>query len=157
MQGIDISTQGSWSMLVSGSYCVGISHSVTSLNKSSMKNLITYLFVMAFLIHRRAPPWKFTILVLFCIYQYWYQEAQVGFNKYLEAQGSHDEVYTDGSKMNKRVGAAVVISHHFQNRQPATNCPKDCRTTASSLQLMIQPSLWRHWTITNTWAQSITM
>ena len=41
-------------------------------------------------------------------------------------------------------------------RQPATNCPKDCQTTAPSLQLKIQPSVW-HWTITNTWAQSIMM
>ena len=43
------------------------------------------------------------------------QEAQAKFNEFLEAQGSHDEVYTDGSKMNERVGAAAVINHHFQN------------------------------------------
>ena len=36
-------------------------------------------------------------------------------------------------------------------RQHATNCPKDCQTTAPSLQLRLQPSVW-HWTITNTWA-----
>ena len=36
--------------------------------------------------------------------------------------------------------------------QPATNCPKDCQTTAPSFQLRPQPSVWR-WTITNTWAQ----
>ena len=41
-------------------------------------------------------------------------------------------------------------------RQPAANCPKDCQTTAPSLQLRLQPSVW-YWTITNTWAQSITM
>ena len=29
------------------------------------------------------------------------EEAQAKFNEYHEAQGSHDEVYTDGSKMNK--------------------------------------------------------
>ena len=34
-------------------------------------------------------------------------------------------------------------------RQPATNCPKDCQTTATSLQVRLQPSVW-HWTITNT-------
>ena len=28
---------------------------------------------------------------------------------------SHDEVYTDGSKMNEKVGAAAVINRHFQN------------------------------------------
>ena len=43
------------------------------------------------------------------------QEAQAKFNEYPEAQGSHDEVYTDGSKMNERVGAAAVINRHFQN------------------------------------------
>ena len=34
------------------------------------------------------------------------QEAQAKFNEYHEAQGSHDEVYTDGSKMNERVGGS---------------------------------------------------
>ena len=48
------------------------------------------------------------------------QEAQAKFTEYLEAQGSHDEVYTDGSKMNERVGAAVVISCHIQNGE--TTC-----------------------------------
>ena len=48
------------------------------------------------------------------------QEAQAKFNKYHEAQGSHDEVYTDGSKMNEKVGAAVVIDRHFQNGE--TTC-----------------------------------
>ena len=42
------------------------------------------------------------------------QEAQAKFNEFHEAQGSHDEVYTDGSKMNERVGAATVINCHFQ-------------------------------------------
>ena len=41
-------------------------------------------------------------------------------------------------------------------RQPAANCPKDCQTSAPSLQLRLQPSVW-HRIITNTWAQSITM
>ena len=43
------------------------------------------------------------------------QEAQAKFNEYHEAQGSHDEVCTDGSKMNEKVGAAAVINRHFQN------------------------------------------
>ena len=37
-------------------------------------------------------------------------EAQAKLNEFREAQGSHDEVYTDGSKMKGRVGAAVVIN-----------------------------------------------
>ena len=46
--------------------------------------------------------------------------AQAKFNEFREAQGSHDEVYTDGSKMNERVGAAAVINRHFQNGE--TTC-----------------------------------
>ena len=41
------------------------------------------------------------------------QEARAKFHEYAEAQGSHDEVYTGGSKRNERVGAAAVINHHF--------------------------------------------
>ena len=48
------------------------------------------------------------------------EEAQAKFNEYHEAQGSHDEVYTDGSKSNERVGAAAVINHHFQDGE--TTC-----------------------------------
>ena len=48
------------------------------------------------------------------------QEAQAKFNEFREAQGSHDEVYTDSSKMNERVGAAAVINRHFQNDE--TTC-----------------------------------
>ena len=33
------------------------------------------------------------------------QEALAKFNEYREAQGSHDEFYTDGSKMNERGGS----------------------------------------------------
>ena len=49
-----------------------------------------------------------------------WEEAQAKFNEYHEAQGSHDEVYTDGSKMNERVGAAAVINRHFQDGE--TTC-----------------------------------
>ena len=48
------------------------------------------------------------------------QEAQAKFNEFHEAQGSHDEVYTDGPKMNERVGAAAVINRYFQNGE--TTC-----------------------------------
>ena len=41
------------------------------------------------------------------------QEAQAKFNDYHETQGSHYEVYTDGSKMKEWGGAAAVINHHF--------------------------------------------
>ena len=43
------------------------------------------------------------------------QEAQVKFKVYRDVQGSHDEVYTDGSKIDERVGAAAVINRHLQN------------------------------------------
>ena len=85
------------------------------------------------------------------------QEVQAKFNEYREAQGSHDEVYTDGSKMNETIGqqrSSTIISRMV--RQLAANCPKDCQTTAPYLQPRLQPSVW-HWTITDTWAQSITM
>ena len=48
------------------------------------------------------------------------QEARAKFNEFREAQGSHDEVFTDGSKMNERVEAAAVINRHFQNGE--TTC-----------------------------------
>ena len=47
-------------------------------------------------------------------------EAQAKFREYRETLGSHDEVFTDGSKMNERVGAAAVINRHFQNGE--TTC-----------------------------------
>ena len=50
------------------------------------------------------------------------QEAQAKFNEYHEAQGSHDEAYTDSFKMNERVGAVTVINHHFQDGE--TTCRK---------------------------------
>ena len=47
-------------------------------------------------------------------------EAQAKFREYQETLGSHDEVFTDGSEMNERVGAAAVINRHFQNGE--TTC-----------------------------------
>ena len=85
------------------------------------------------------------------------QEAHAKFNEYRETQGSHYEVYTDGSKMNEGVGqrkSSTAISR--VGRQPATTCPKDCQTTAPSLLLGLPTSLW-HWTIPGTWAQFTTM
>ena len=38
------------------------------------------------------------------------QEAQAKFNEFREAR-SHDEVYTDGSKMNEKVGAHLKFAH----------------------------------------------
>ena len=43
------------------------------------------------------------------------EEAQAKFREYHDAQGPHDQVYTDGSKIDERVGAAAVINRHFQN------------------------------------------
>ena len=47
-------------------------------------------------------------------------EAQTKLREYRETLGSHDEVFTDGSKMNERVGAAAIINRHFQNGE--TTC-----------------------------------
>ena len=66
------------------------------------------------------------------------QEAQAKFNEFREAQGSHDEVYTDGSKINKWVGAAAVINRHFQNGE--TTCrqlSKRLPDTSTILQLRL--------------------
>ena len=58
------------------------------------------------------------------------QEAQAKFIEYCETQGSHDEVYTDGSKINElgQWQSSTAISRIV--RQPTTNCRKDCQTTA---------------------------
>ena len=48
------------------------------------------------------------------------EEAQAKFDEYREAQRSNDEVYTDGSKMNERLGAAAIINRHFQDGE--TTC-----------------------------------
>ena len=50
------------------------------------------------------------------------EEARTKFNEYHKALGQHDEVYTDVSKINERVGAAAVINRHFQNGE-TTCCP----------------------------------
>ena len=76
------------------------------------------------------------------------QEAQAKLNQNHEIQGSHNEVHTDGSKMNEGVGAAVAINRQSRLvRQPADNCQKNCQSTAPSLLLRLQPSVW-HWPIT---------
>ena len=49
------------------------------------------------------------------------QEAQAKFNEYHETQWSHDEVYTDGLKMNEIVGAAAAINRHFLDGE-TTSC-----------------------------------
>ena len=48
------------------------------------------------------------------------EEAQAKFREYHDIQGPHDEVYTDGSKINERVGAAAVVNCHFQDGE--TTC-----------------------------------
>ena len=48
------------------------------------------------------------------------KEAQAKFREYCDAQGPHDEVYTDGSKIDERVGTAAIINRHFQNGE--TTC-----------------------------------
>ena len=43
------------------------------------------------------------------------EDARAKFSEYHKALGQHDEVSTDGCKINERVGAASVINRHFQN------------------------------------------
>ena len=49
------------------------------------------------------------------------EEVQAKFREYYDAQGPQDEVYTDGAKINERVGAEAVVNHHFQNEM---TCPQ---------------------------------
>ena len=78
------------------------------------------------------------------------EEAQVKLSGYHDAQGTCDEVYTDGSKINERVGAAAVINRHFQNGEMTCHCP------VPTLLQRRQPSPW-HWTIICTWILYSTM
>ena len=75
------------------------------------------------------------------------QKALVKFNEYHETQGSHDDFYTDGSKINERVGAEAAINRHFQNettccqlskRLPDNNISFAAEATAISLALKYQ-------------------
>ena len=50
------------------------------------------------------------------------EEAQAKFNEYCGTLGPHDEVYTDGSKIDERMGAAAVINRHFQNGEITCRC-----------------------------------
>ena len=78
------------------------------------------------------------------------EEAQAKFNEYHEAQGSHDEVYTDGYKMNERVGAAAVINRHFQDgettcRQLSKRLPDNSTIfTAEATAITLALNYYRH-------------
>ena len=78
------------------------------------------------------------------------EEAQAKFNKYHEAQGSHDEVYTDGSKMNERVGTAAVSNRHFQDgettcRQLSKRLPDNSTIfAAEATAITLALSYYRH-------------
>ena len=50
--------------------------------------------------------------------------AKAKFQEYLDEQGNHDEVYTDGSKINAKVGAAAVIKRLFQDGKTTRNLSK---------------------------------
>ena len=55
------------------------------------------------------------------------QEAQAKFNEYHEAQGSHCEVYTDGSKMNESGGS---VGHQLPFPEWCDNLPPTVQKTA---------------------------
>ena len=85
------------------------------------------------------------------------QEAQAKFNEFVNHKDHMMKSTLTAPKWTREWGqrrSSIAISRMV--RQPAANCPKDCQTTAQSLQLSLQPSVW-HWTMTNTWAQSIMM
>ena len=78
------------------------------------------------------------------------EEAQAKFREYHDAQGPHDEVYTDGSKINERVGAAAVINRHFQNgvttcRQMSKRLPDSCTIfAAEATAIALALDYYRH-------------
>ena len=78
------------------------------------------------------------------------EEAQAKFNEYHEAQGSHYEVYTDGSKINERVGAAAVINRHFYDgettcRQLSKRLPDNSTIfTAEATAITLVLNYYRH-------------
>ena len=78
------------------------------------------------------------------------EEAQAKFREYRDAQGPHDEVYTDGSKIDKRVGAAAVIKRHFQNgettcRQLSKRLPNNSTILAAEAKaITLAVNYYRH-------------
>ena len=82
------------------------------------------------------------------------QEAQAKFNEHKDHMMKSTLMAPKWTREWGQRRSSTAISRMV--RQPAANCPKDCQTTAPSLQLRLQPSVW-HLTITNTWAQSIMM
>ena len=72
------------------------------------------------------------------------EEAQAKFNELHEARESHDEVYTDSSKMNERVGAAAVINRYFQDGE--TTCRQLSNTifAAEATAITLALSYYRH-------------
>ena len=86
------------------------------------------------------------------------QEAQTRFNDYREAQLSNEEVYTDDSKMNERErGATAMINHNFQNAETTCRQLPKRQPDNSTIFLAEATAISLRWTITNTWAQPITM
>ena len=78
------------------------------------------------------------------------QEARDKFSEYREVQGSHDEVYTGGSTMNERVGAAAVINRHFKNgettcRQLSKRLPDNSTIfAAEATAISLAPNYYQH-------------
>ena len=78
------------------------------------------------------------------------EEAQAKFREYRDAQGSHDEVYTNGSKIDERVGTAVVINCHFQNgettcRQLSKRLPNNSTISAAeATAIILALNYYRH-------------
>ena len=50
------------------------------------------------------------------------EKTHAKINEYCGTLGPHDEVYTDGSKIEERVGAAAVINRHVQNGEITCRC-----------------------------------
>ena len=71
------------------------------------------------------------------------EEAQAKFREYRDAQGPHDEVNTDGSKIDERVGAAAVINQGLYSLSGKTSYRQiSWSLEAARLDVSIVVSLW---------------
>ena len=77
------------------------------------------------------------------------EEAKAKFREYRDAQGPHDEVYTDGSNIDES-GSAATINRHFQNgettcRQLSKMLPNNSTIlTAEATAITLAQNYYRH-------------
>ena len=84
------------------------------------------------------------------------EEAQAKFNEYCGTLGPHDEVYTDGSKIDERVGAAAVIKRHFQNGEITCRCLSKRLPDYSTIWIGLMKNAGKCWRLGGPWTEKST-